>query len=46
MDDPVATVAAIEVQVSTLSGFSVELIEEDLQKWTKTYKKDKGHITM
>ena len=37
MDDPVAAAAAIEEQVSTLRGFSVELTEEGLQKWAKAY---------
>ena len=46
MDEPVVTPIAIEEQVSTPSGFSVELMEEDLQKWTKAYKDDKGHATM
>ena len=46
MDDPMATVVAIEEQVSALSGFSMELTEEDLQKWTKSYKEDKCHVTM
>ena len=36
MDNSAVTVAAIEEQVSSLSGFSVELMEEDLQKWTTT----------
>ena len=43
MDDPMATATMIEEQVSALSGFSVELME-DLQKWTKAYKDDKGHV--
>ena len=33
-DDPVATAIVIEEQVLALHGFSVELTEEDLQKWT------------
>ena len=41
-----ATAAAIEEQVSALHEFSVELTEEDLQKWTTTYKEDRGHITV
>ena len=44
MDDPEATTVAVEEQVSTLSGFSVELTAEDLQAWTKAYKEDKSHI--
>ena len=34
----------IERHVSTLSGASVELTTEDLQKWTKAYKEDKSHV--
>ena len=30
--------AAIEAQGKALSGVSVELIAEDLQQWTKSYK--------
>ena len=41
MDDPVATV---EDHVSALSGFSVELMAEDLQTWTKACKEDKSHV--
>ena len=37
-------VAAIETQISVLSGLSIELTTEDLQKWTIAYKEDKGHI--
>ena len=44
MDDLMATAAAIEEHVSALSGFSVELIDEDLQIWTKAYKEDKGYV--
>ena len=44
MDDCEATAAAVEEQVSTLSGLSVELMVEDLQAWTKAYKEDKSHI--
>ena len=44
MDDPKATIAAIEEQVSALTGLSVELIVEDLQAWTKAYKEDKSHM--
>ena len=39
-----STVAAIEAQVTALSGMSVELTTEDLQKWTTAYKHDKGHV--
>ena len=45
-DDPVATEVAIEEQVSAHHGFSVELMEEDLQKWTTAYKEDRGHVTV
>ena len=38
--------AAIEEQVSALHEFSVELMEEDLQKWTTAYKEDRGHVTV
>ena len=34
----------IERHVSTLSGVSIELIAKDLQKWTTTYKEDKGYV--
>ena len=44
MDDPMATAAAVEAHVSTLSGISVELTAEDLQTWTKAYKEDKSSI--
>ena len=44
MDDPEAITAAVEEQVSTQSGLSVELIVEDLQAWTKAYKEDKNHM--
>ena len=44
MDDSVATAKAIEEQVTVLSGFSVELTKEDLQKWTKAYKEDKSYV--
>ena len=39
-------VAVIEELVLALSGFNVEFMEEDLQKWTKAYNDDKGHITV
>ena len=38
------TTAAVEGQVSALSGISVELTAEDLQIWTKAYKEDKSHV--
>ena len=44
MDDPMATVAAVEAHVSALSGISVELTSEDLQTWTKAYKENKSHV--
>ena len=44
MDDLKAKVAAVEEQVSALSGLSVELIVEDLQALTKAYKDDKSHM--
>ena len=44
MDDPMATVVAIEEHLTALSGFSVELMAEDLQIWTKAYKEDKSHV--
>ena len=36
MDNPMATTTAIEEHVVALSGFSMELMAEDLQTWTKT----------
>ena len=44
MDNPMATMAAVEVHVLPLSGISVELTAEDLQTWTKAYKEDKSHV--
>ena len=44
MDDLATTATASEEQVSTLSGISVDLTVEDLQKCTKAYKEDKGHV--
>ena len=41
-----STVAMIEAQVTALSGMSVELTVEDLQKWTMAYKDDKVHIVV
>ena len=46
MDDSVETIGAIEEQVLALSGFNADLTEEDLQKWTKAYKEDKGQVTV
>ena len=43
-DDRATATAMIEWHVSTLSGASVELTSEDLQKWTTTYMEDKGYI--
>ena len=43
MDDS-AVVAAIKTQILALNGVSMELNAEDLQKWTTTYKEDKGHV--
>ena len=34
----------IKRHMSTLSGVSIEVTAEDLQKWTTSYKEDKGHI--
>ena len=43
MDDSIATaIAVIETQISALSGVSVKLIADNLQKWTIAYKEDKG----
>ena len=44
MDDPEATIVAVEEQISALSRLNVELTVEDLQKWTKAFKEDKSHI--
>ena len=44
MDDPMAIIVVVEAHVSALSGISVELTEEDLQTWTKTYREDKSHV--
>ena len=44
MDDPMATATAIETHVAALSGFSVELMVEDLQTCIKAYKDDKSHV--
>ena len=37
----VAAKAAIKAQISALSGVNMELMAEDLQRWTTTYKEDK-----
>ena len=42
MDDSAAVM--IETHVLALSGVSMELTTKDLQKWTTTYKEDKGHV--
>ena len=39
-----ATTVAVEGHLYALSGFSVELMAEDLQKWTKAYKVDKATL--
>ena len=45
MDDSIAIVVTVtERHVSTLSGVSIKMIAEDLQKWTIAYKEDKGHV--
>ena len=36
----------VEEQVLELSGISVELSAEDLQKWTTAYKEDKSYAAM
>ena len=43
MDDPMAIAVIVEEHVIALSGFTVELMAEDLQTWTKAYKEDKSH---
>ena len=45
MDDAATTVAMIERHISALSGVSIEMVAEDLQKWTIAYKEDKGHVS-
>ena len=35
---------SVEEHVAALSGFSVELMAEDLQTWIKAYKEDKSHV--
>ena len=44
MDDPMATVVVVEEHMSALSVFTMELLAEDLQTWSKPYKEDKSHI--
>ena len=44
MDDPMATEIAVEEHAAALSGFSMELMVEDLQIWAKPYKEDKSHV--
>ena len=36
----------IERHVSALSGVSIEVTAKDLQKWTRAYKEDKGHVVV
>ena len=36
----------IEAHISALSGVSMELTVEDLQKWTTAYKEDKDHVAV
>ena len=43
-DDTVIAIAMIERHVLALSGVSIEMIVEGLQKWTTTYKEDKGDV--
>ena len=43
-DDPIVAAAAVEEQVLTLSGFSVDLTAEDLQKSMKAYKENKSYV--
>ena len=45
-DDSTVVAIAIEAQTSALSGVSVELTIEDLQRWTTFYKQDKSHIVV
>ena len=43
--DDLATVAlTMEEQVLAPSGFSMELMVEDLQQWTEAYKRGEGHV--
>ena len=44
MDDLVAIGGVIEKQALAPSGINMELVMEDLQKRTKAYKEDKGHV--
>ena len=46
MDDFALATLVIDKQVLVLNGSSVELMTEDLQKWTKPYKKDKTHVAV
>ena len=43
-DDSEAAVAVIERHVLARNGVHIEMIAEDLQRCTTTYKEDKGHI--
>ena len=38
MDDSTAAVAAIDAKILALSGVSMELIADDPQRWTTTYR--------
>ena len=44
MDDSIVVAQWRSKHRIQLSGVSVELIAETLQKWTTTYKEDKGHV--
>ena len=44
MEDTAIATMMIERHVSALSGVSEELTVEDLQRWTTTYKEDKGDV--
>ena len=43
MDDSIV-VATIERHLSALSGVSIKMTIEDLQRWTIAYREDKGHV--
>ena len=45
-DGAITATAMIERHVSALSGVSIEMTAEDLQKWTTAYKEDKSHVTI
>ena len=44
MNNPMATAAIVEAQMSALSEISVELMVEDLEKWTNAYKEDRSYV--